>query len=348
MATATPTQSSSPRPVGQPLRVPPDDTMWTKYSAHGEAPLSFVGSAATHILAFVLVGVIAFLAYMGWIFSKPPHDLPVDTVRMPGGGGGNPKGEGNGSGIGTGGEDVTGNNQDPQPVNTDDVKRPPLTVEEAKAFIPDFKGDPAAVRFVEEGNENFKKLARLNENMRNTLRDGVNPGKGEGGAGKGGGKGTGEGTGTGPGVGSGKALSVREKRSMRWSMSFNRGTYLEQLRDLGAIIAVPVGRDGKHFQVCDLTKQPLRWTDSDLSDNTRIFWIDDKPDSVGALMTQMGRPGHVSHFVALLPPDLEAKLFDLELKFKNRAEDDIYETKFECFPGANGKYDVRVKSQTPK
>src|SRR5579871_806035 len=108
MATATPTQSSSPRPVGQPLRVPPDDTMWTKYSAHGEAPLSFVGSAATHILAFVLVGVIAFLAYMGWIFSKPPHDLPVDTVRMPGGGGGNPKGEGNGSGIGTGGEDVTG------------------------------------------------------------------------------------------------------------------------------------------------------------------------------------------------------------------------------------------------
>jgi hypothetical protein len=347
MATAPPTNSATIRPASQPLRIPPDETMWKRYSPHGEAPLSFVGSMATHFLVVGLLAIFGFLAYL--FFNPPLHDLQVDTVRMPGGGGGSTKGEGSGSGLGTGGEEIGGEeNKDPQTLDPDLVKRPPLTVDEAKTLNVEFKDDPAATRFIEEGNEQLKKLARLNKEMRNTLRDGVNPGAGKGGTGEGGGKGIGKGPGNGPGEGAGAPLSTREKRMLRWSMSFNRSTYLEQLRDLGAIIAVPVGRDNKRYQVCDLTQQPLRWTEDDLSNNKRIFWIDDKPDSVRALMSQMGRPGYTSHFVALLPPELEKKLFDLELKFGNLNEDDIFETKFDCIKGSDGRYDVVVKSQKPK
>jgi hypothetical protein len=332
------------------LRIPPDETLWKRYSPHGEAPLSFVGSGATHILVAGLLALFGFLAFA--FFSPPLHDLPVDTVHMPGGGGGNPKGEGSGPGIGTGGEELTGDNKDPQSLDPDFVKRPPLTVDEAKALNVEFKDDPAATRFIEEGNEQLKKLARLNKEMRNTLRDGVNPGAGKGGTGEGGGQGIGKGPGKGPGEGSGAPLSTREKRMLRWSMTFNRATYLEQLRDLGAIIAVPMSRNGKKYQVCDLTQQPLRWAEDDLSNNKRIFWIDDKPDSVQALMSQMGRPGHTSYFVALLPKQLEDKLFESELQElkkqgKDLTEDDIYETKFDCIK-VGDRYDVVVKSQKLK
>ena len=347
MATASLPPSTNARPASQPLRVPPDETIWKKYSPHGEAPLSFVGSAATHILVVVLLAIFGWLAYL--FFNPPLHELPVDTIHMPGGGGGRLNGNAGGNGIGVPREDPGENPGEPT-TSVSDPMRPPLDVKEAAKTNIEFANDPAATRFIEDGNENLKKLARLPDETLKQLRQGVNAGasKGKGGDGDGGGKGSGTGTGTGPGAGSGKALSEREKRMLRWSMSFNRATYLEQLRDLGAIIAVPVGRDGKHYQVCDLTKQPLHWTEDDLSNNKRIFWIDDKPDSVRALMSQMGRKEYTSHFVALLPPGLEQHLFELELKYKGLNEDDIFETKFDCIRGSDGRYDVIVKSQTPK
>ena len=76
------------------------------------------------------------------------------------------------------------------------------------------------------------------------MKDGLTPGKGQGGIGSGGGKGSGSGTGEGIGVGSGKSkLNDREKRMLRWHMRFTANSgqeYLDQLRGLGAILAVPV------------------------------------------------------------------------------------------------------------
>ena len=132
MATAPPTPASNTRPASQPLRIPPDETMWKKYSPHGEAPLSFVGSTATHLLVLVLMVVLWALGM--WYFNPPLPDIPVDTVHMPGGGGGNPKGEGEGPGFG-GGSEAVGDPEDehPQPVDTNMVKRPPLTVNEVRS-----------------------------------------------------------------------------------------------------------------------------------------------------------------------------------------------------------------------
>src|SRR4051794_7955099 len=104
MAMTTPLSNNSDvRPVDEPLRVPPDETIWKRYSPHHEAPLSFVGSVALHALVLGLLVVYGVLMFM-W-FKSQPKPLPIDTIRMPGGGGGDPKGKGDAPGVGTGGRE---------------------------------------------------------------------------------------------------------------------------------------------------------------------------------------------------------------------------------------------------
>lgn len=353
MATTTPSADTSDiRPDSDPLRVPPDDTIWKRYSPHHEAPLSFVGSAALH---FVLLGLMVLYAIVlvAW-FRSEPVALPIDTIHM-GGGGGNPKGKGDAPGIGQAGpEDVVGDPKgDPTPSEPDLVKRPPLTVNEQNATAAEFANDPTIQRYVTDGNnENLKKLARLPDDTRKQLRDGVNPGAGKGGVGEGGGQGTGQGTGRGSGQGNGKMLNKREERMLRWVIMFNTRNgedYLNQLRDLGAIVAVPTG-EGKDYKLCYLTKgPPYELVDEDLSSIKRIYWVDDKPASVRSLMGALGVRGLPSHFVAFMPPELELKLAQIEQSYQGWPEEKIYETKFECFKRSGSKnYDVRVVSQTPK
>ena len=287
--TAPPVEKTKPRPVDQPLRIPPDEAMWVKYSPHGEAPLSFVGSLAVHFLVVMLLLLFGWLAY--WLFKPPTHDLPVDMVRMPGGGGGSRTGEGGGPGSpATPAEDPSGSDNPDSTASTPDLEKPPpLTIKEAASTKAVFGDDPAATRFIEEGNQNLTKVTRLAKDVR--VGDGVKPGAGKGGTGEGGGQGTGKGQGTGSGTGDGAPLTSREKRMLRWSMAFstrNGHDYLEQLRDLGAVIAIPSNGGGKKYQTCDLSKSPPRWNDDDLEANTKIFWIDDKPSSVQSLLGSLG------------------------------------------------------------
>ena len=124
--------------------------------------------------------------------------------------------------------------------------------------------------------------------------------------------------------------------------------YLEQLRYLGAIIAVPSGPRPGDYQFCDLSKQPSRFVEGDLAAIQRISWTDDNPASVRSLMAALGARGNPSHFIAFMPLELEAKLFQRELAFQGLREDQIFETKFKCVRGPGGKYDVRVIDQKRK
>jgi hypothetical protein len=349
MATAPPTNPTSTRPVSQPFRLPPDEALWTRYSPHGEAPLSFVGSMAMHILAVVLLVLVAVVAYT--FFNPPAKSLPVDVVRMPGGGGGNPHGQGDAPGNGGGGEVVDGP-ASREPTDPEQEKRPPLTVDEANKVKAEFGDVGRAI--ADGGIENLKKLARLDPDIQKRLRDGVNPGKGKGGNGQGGGNGPGSGVGTGSGTGSGGELSQRERRMLRWQMMFSTRSgqdYVAQLHDLGAIVGIPVNRDGKKYLTCDLTKQPFRFVEDDLKNNTRIWWHDDNPDSVKKVMRELGYNGvPPSHFLAFMPEDLEKKMYQMELSYKGLSEEEVehVETKFRCFQSpATRKFDVRVDSQTP-
>ncbi len=342
MAQTTSTSDPSGTPSQKSSLVPPDERFWQRYSQHGELPLSGATSVALHLLVFGFALMMAWLAYS--VFNHTSRSLPVEAVRLDlGGGGGNPHGVGDGPGVGkapeeTGTAEAAPTHRDP----TETVKRPDLKVEPG-ARKP-FQFDDSAVRYIHRSetasSQALQKLAQAN--IRIQLPDGKAPGHGRGGTGEGGGSGDGKGTGTGDGRGEGHGkLTQREKRMLRWSMLFNTSNgrdYLSQLQGLGAILAVPVREDanGRDYRLIrDLSARPAKLLEEDIGKIQRIYWIDDKPQSVGDVMTILGvhLPTPPSHFVAFMPEKLEEKLFKLEKaylakKHPGRSEDDIEETKF--------------------
>ncbi|HWG43638.1 MAG TPA: hypothetical protein VN688_12695 [Gemmataceae bacterium] len=327
-------------PANQPL-VPPDERFWQRYSRHGELPLSGATSLALHLLVFGLAVLAAWLAYA--VFSHTSRSLPVEAVRLDiGGGGGDPRAKGEGPGRG---EKVVeeGNKTEEAPANTetnDKVERPDLKVDPAPQKPPQFSD--ADLRRIQRSDtassQAFERLAKANIRVR--LPDGKPAGRGQGGTGSGGGSGDGQGTGTGNGRGEGHGkLTQREKRMLRWSMLFNSNSgpdYLSQLQGLGAILAIPVreGAKGPEYQIVrDLSARPAKLLDEDISKIERIYWIDDKPQSVMDVMAVLRLPLQPSHFVAFMPKELEDKLLQLEIAYfekrhKGRGEDDILKTKF--------------------
>jgi hypothetical protein len=143
---------------------------------------------------------------------------------------------------------------------------------------------------------------------------------------------------------------------LRWNMHFPTNSaraYLDQLAALGAILAIPVDESGpepKYKIVRNLRARPARLLTEDLSKIQRIYWIDDKPESVSEVMAELGH-GHLrpSRFVAFMPVKLENKLFEMEKRYYKRKyrrktfdEDDIYETRFRVVPGGGGYTPVLV------
>jgi hypothetical protein len=337
----------------QPNQGPGEESVWKRYSPHGELPLSGAGSFALHAL---VVGFLILASFLGLWFVKPSRNLPVESVRLDlGGGGGSRTGEGlDKPGIGHGPEAVAQGQDNPQQGNKEEAPpRPDLTPAEVKDLSLQF--DNETVRRIQQGPDSMKAFARLNDNVRRKLADGLNPGKGRGGSGSGGGKGTGVGTGEGGGRGEGKQnLSRREKRLLRWTMRFNTqtgGDYVRQLRGLGAILAIPVkegkGQPPEYRIVRDLSSRPAKLLNEDIAKINRIFWIDDNPRSVMEVMAVLQVRGRPSHFIAFMPIELEQKLFDLERAYKGLAEDDILETKFRIVE-SGGQFRPEVLEQTPK
>jgi hypothetical protein len=66
-------------------RTPPEEQFWKRYSPHGEAPLSLAGSLGLHALAFG--GLLLFGVYLVNLLVKPQRNIPVEPVRLAGGGG---------------------------------------------------------------------------------------------------------------------------------------------------------------------------------------------------------------------------------------------------------------------
>ena len=61
----------------------------------------------------------------------------------------------------------------------------------------------------------------------------------------------------------------------------------------------------------------------------------------------LGVTNRASHFVAFMPQELETKLFEKELAYKDRRENEIFETKFKVVRRGSA-YDVEVTKQTAK
>jgi hypothetical protein len=146
---------------------------------------------------------------------------------------------------------------------------------------------------------------------------------------------------------------------LRWNMHFatgNAAEYLRQLSALGAILAIPVpGKLGgtEFLVVRDLLQRPrVHAAREDVGRIQRIYWIDDKPESVTDVMREMGLEYRPNRFVAFMPAELEQKLFAMEREYYKRNygtfnEERICETRFEV-EAVKGKITPRLASMTLK
>ena len=337
-----------PDPV--PL-VPPDEKFWQRYSPHHEFPLSSVTSFTLHflVIAFLALAVV-FAPRLGCLMSKE-NPLPLDAVQLNSGGGGDPRGTGPGRGDTPEGrqqEDIT------KPAETPDLKPETLskinvpTKDFDPVTLPNMK-DTDGAQAIAASSRAIQQLSSLSQDARSKIFNGLK-GKGDVGPGSGGGKDKGADKGKGPGAGEGTAgkLSQRQARVLRWTMVFdtlNGADYAKQLQALGAILAVPSPKDSHQYLLIeDLSRRPVEGKVKDLAEIQRIYWIDDRPESVGPLANALGLRPVPHHVVAFFPVELEQKLLKLELNYRNKGESEIRETKFRIVR-AGTSYEPRVESQ---
>lgn len=359
MSTSPPAPTQAAATTGGKATAPPEEQFWERYSPHNEAPLSGVSSTVIHLL---IIGLIVLVV---WVQSFLKLDevhksLPVEPIRYDGGGGGGAKGggaPGDGNGIGQefpgdgdiSPEDVNHQNKAPAP------EHQKLAPAEASKTVEVFGKEGEAL--AQRPTTGSRAITDLGQGAREKLRRNV--GGGKGGSGSGGGRDTGRDKGEGGGTGDGKGLTDREKRQLRWAMTFNtrNGTdYLNQLKSLKAVIAIPIDENAGTYRLIEDLGNPQNAPQKDVSGLDRIFWIDDKPESVAAIFQVLGHPKQ-RFFVAFFPQDLEKRMERLELafteqKYRHRDVNKIHETKFEAFPtGKKGtdsagkafeEYDVKV------
>jgi hypothetical protein len=336
MTSTLPTPDATSRPEDQ-KRVPPDERFWRRYSPHGELPLSGASSLAVHLFIFGLLLLSAWLAFT--VFRQASRTLPVDAVRLEPGG----KSPGVGDAQGTGNgliEDGKAEDAAPNPIAKAEEKRPPLPANADTGRPIQF--DEKDLQRRDPGNARvFHRLDEVNQRIRGTQ------GPSRSGVGK-------DGGGGGPDTGAqDKAkLTKQEERMLRWSLIFdtqNGRDYVAQLNGLGAILAVPVGKDENkpdYKIIRDLKARPAKLLDEDISKIQRIYWLDDKPQSVKDVMAALGVEAKPSYFVAFMPEEVENKLLKLEKVYldkhhKGRAERDILETRFRI-KRSDKKYEFEV------
>jgi hypothetical protein len=342
MSTNTPVVVSRTQPV------PPEEQFWKHYSPHHEFPLSSVSSVALHILAFVLLALVAW--WVATMTNERDRPLREVGVVLEGGGGGNEKGQGNAPGgqLGGGQEEEKGD-QPKEDVNT--IQANPKNVIEQPTQVPVpaavDTSDPSKKQLLDQTNDAMRSLQKIGrDNLKKLAR---NIGEGKGGPGKDGGKDRGTDSGTGRAKGTGQDLDVRVKRTMRWIMVFNTydgEDYARQLAGLGATLAFPIPKTSKYMAVNDLNLRPAKGPTRSIEEiqGNRIYWADDKRESITPLCMALGIRPVPDHVVAFFPQKLEEKLLDIELKYKGLREDQIYETRFAIRKSARG-YEPEVIEQ---
>jgi hypothetical protein len=325
---------------GKPL-LPPEPSLWKKYSPRHEFPLSSAASVTLHVVVIVLLVLGAM-----YVFNTD-HDKPLAVAAVVvAGGGGDPGGTGDGPGEGT-----TNPTENVDPMTQPSKDAPPnIPREGLKEAIADpidigqFTDDTG--RIIDDAPAEVEKLTKLSDDVRKKLFRGVAAGAGQGGPGRDGGKDSGKDKGVGKASGDGKERgTIRQKRVLRWTLVFstvNGEDYRRQLKALGAILAIPDGAGG-YLVLRELERnaQPQR---EDLDKIQRIFWVDDRPESVTGLAQALGLRDIPAHVVAFFPESLEAELLDKELRFRNMKEENIKETRFKVVK-SGARYVPMVESQ---
>jgi hypothetical protein len=347
MSSANPAVPNQPQSKGK-LPVPPEEQFWQRYSPHYEFPLSSVTSAAIHILALIMLFLLG--KYLFDKLNEQKKPLAEAGVVVVGGGGGNPLGQGDGPGgelkepPPAPAEDVPDKPREENPVKQPDPNRPNLKPNvPLLERLPETKDDNMR-QLLKEAGEAVVAQSRVKQDAWDKMRKGIT-GHGEGGPGSGGGRDRGKDTGKGSETGPGDS-DIRVKRTLRWIMVFDTSSgedYARQLAGLGAILAIPDDK-GQYVVLRNLRERPAHGQIEDLDQIKRIYWVDDKRESITPLCKCLGVrvPDHV---VAFFPEELEKLLLQRELRYKGRREDDIYETRFKVRKTGNGYEPVVIEQK---
>ena len=267
--------------------LPPEEKFWQRYSPHHEFSLSSASSVAIHILALIMVLLVGRLVYGMMSDTKTPLiEVPV-TIEPPGGGGGNPLGVGNAPGGPVDNQQIE-DVRDPKPArenaNIPENKRPRL--DNLPPLVPPANKDDGDRELFENAKKTLEQASRIHQETLKQLRN--NFGKGVRGPGSGGGADKGKDTGTGDKEGPGTGQE-RLERMDRWVLVFDTYSgedYARQLHALGAILAIP--RENKQYAIIrDLGKRPAVAELGDITAIQRIWWEDNKHESIGPLCSAL-------------------------------------------------------------
>ncbi len=326
-----------------PITAPPEEQFWQRYSPHHEFPLSSTISVAGHLL------ILALLAGLGWLIAHRASDqgpLPVYSIAIvPGGSGGNP----NGGGPNAGGDagplvENTGSRAEPPTTSTQPQRRDPLHPSTDALATPVVPTKDGTRQLVQEGAASVAQTQHMSESLRERLRQSL----GKGGSGKDGNRDNGRDKGIGDSVGIGTARE-RQERNGRWVMVFDTYSgedYARQLAGLGAYLAVPISSH-EYLVLRDLTTRPAHGRVEDLTQIHRMYWEDNKRDSIAPLCQALGIRPVPGHLAAFFPESLERKLLQLELQYRGLRESQIRQTRFKIRKTADG-YEPVVLEQIAK
>lgn len=289
----------------------PEIKFWKRYSPHHELPLSSAMSVLLHTL---LVGLL-FLAGVLVVRSRDTKPLEIGTLVI--GDGSENGGEGERAGAAL-------EHREAGP-RMNSATEPNLPIRPEKALeapqpkpIPLPPVDDPNRRIIGEAERAVGQLSARTRDLRDRLLQQQRAQR------------PGGPSGSGPQGSPSGRMNNLARRMDRWVLTFETRDgfdYLRQLEALGAILAVPL--EGDRFLVIrDLKQRPARGTIETVADMHRIFWIDDKPESVRSLARALPLERVPARIVAFFPNQLEDELLRKELAFRNRREEDIRKTYF--------------------
>jgi hypothetical protein len=326
--------------------VPPDETIWQRYSRNGEPMISGLGSLLMHValLAIVLTGIWAIFDRGGAPDLVEVEPIGVDNGDSDQGGGLANK---NGKSLDPGAMPVV---DDRKPV--DPAAKPSRPTPDNEPVVgpsrpPENKG------VIEEAVKEKLGAAAQQPRARKVVDDVLSPVVGAGAYGPSSDRST-AGNKDGPGLGNrnGPSIARHSKtwaRMQRWELVFSTNDarhYVQQLESLDAIVAV-VNLQEQVFAVRDLKERPAQLERRDLVSLGRMYWVDDRLDSVASVAAELGLSFTPTAIVAFFPKSFQDELLAKELGYAGLKEEQIATTRFSItFRG--GKSIVRVLDQQRK
>jgi hypothetical protein len=322
-----------------PLLGPPEESIWKRYSAHQEFPLSLAASVLLHLFVAGFVFLAGLLAFS---FGNAPVTPTIETVVFAGGGG---------SGDGTGNPNNPNMLQDRIYFQEQEGKAPqklnPVDPQQVQA--------DGSIRTEEKRRETMDLFENLTKGLQRSGQAGA---KGQGGPGWDGGKGDGFGPGVGSSGGPGFNKGTRHLRQSRWKIYLPREdpeAFLNKLITIKAILLLPDSERAGVYQICeDLARRPVELKPIDqngINSYNRLWYMTHDAIDAKFIATALYLKNQPRWIAIFIPHDLEQEMLRMEFNYKKLSEEELnkrnWVTSFEV--DRKGEvWDVRVRSQGPK